>query len=238
MGELPAGLYSAVPKERVAALKTATPELRERLMSGLPSWPLFSPGSLNAWLVFLGPSPGNSPGECWNYDPLPSVGGAHGGVAEYQDGKGFWNWVRTVSIAVFSELTAEDAYAATMVRNLVPEQSAVGPQGAHMPSAAREALKVVGELIRPRLVISIGGARRYTDPVFRNVPGSRQVSAGFLYSSGQGNRHSWFALASNWPSGDPFLFVAPIGVHPSRRQVSLSDTMRFLREQSEVARSL
>ena len=119
-------------------------------MVGLPSWPVFSPGSLNAWLVFLGPSPGNSPGSSWNYDPLPSVGGAHGGVAEYVDRRGFWNGIRKFARTIFPELSPTDVYAATMVRNLDPEQSATGPTGGHMYPAAIQVTEVLGKLIRPR----------------------------------------------------------------------------------------
>ena len=59
---IPDGFYSAEPEARVAALGQASSDLREALMAGLPTWPTMSPGSLNAWLVFLGPSPGGSPG--------------------------------------------------------------------------------------------------------------------------------------------------------------------------------
>ena len=238
MGELPAGFYSAVPEERVAALKAATPELRDRLMSGLPSWPLFSPGSLNAWLAFLGPSPGHSPGASWDYDPLPSVGGAHGGVAEYLDIKGFWNGIRRFSTEVFPELAPEDAYASTMVRNLDPGQFAVAPRGAHLHLAAEEVRVVLGKLIRPRLVIAIGGARRYTDPVFQKLHGAGNYASGVLYTSLKGDKRPWHALSGTWASGEPFLYVSPSGIHPSLPHVSIADTVRFLREQSEAARSL
>ena len=131
--------------------------MREALVSQVPQWPAMSPGSLNAWLVFLGPSPGNSPGEPWNYDPNSSIGCAHPGVSEYVDRRGFWNHIREYARAVLYELGANDAYAATMIRNLNPTQSATATRDWRMYIAAREVVEVLGKVIRPRLVIALGG---------------------------------------------------------------------------------
>lgn len=237
-GRIPTGFYSAVPRERVVVLGQAKREFRTSLISGLPRWPTMSPGSLNAWLVFLGPSPGNSPGATWDYDPLPSVGGAHGGVAEYVDGKGFWHGIREFARVVFPELRPADAYAATMVRNLDPGQFAVAPKGEHMHRAATEVIDVLGKLIRPRLVVSLGGARKYTDRAFQGIPGAQALKSGVLYTARKRERREWFSLVANWHSGDPFLYVSPSGVHPSLFHVAVGDTLQFLREQSEIARSL
>ena len=86
----------------------------------------------------------------WYYDPLPSIGGPHGGVSEYVDGNDFWNGIREFACTVFPELCPTSAYAATMVRNLSPEQSATGPTGQHMSNAAVQVAEVLGQLIRPR----------------------------------------------------------------------------------------
>ncbi len=236
---LPTGFYSPMPKDRVAALRRATPALREQLMSGLPCWPRKSPGSLNAWCVFLGPSPGVS-GKNWNYCYRPSVGGAHPGISEFKDTKGFWeNGIRPYARAMFRELTPDDAYAATMVRNLVPCESATAPKDIErMREGAHQALAALGKLIRPRLVIALGGARKHTDPVFKGLRDSSDFDAGVLHSAIERNEHNWFSLRSNWESGETFLYVSAVGIHPSRRQVSPKDTLEFLRQQSDVARSL
>ena len=236
-GSVPPGFYSAVPQERVAALGHATSALRKVLMRG-HSCPTMSPGSLNAWLVFLGASPGGSPRLPWNYDPLPSVGVAHGGVSEYVDGGGFWNGIREYACTIFPELCPADAYAATMVRNLVPEQSATAPIGKHMPVAALQATEVLDKVIRPRLVIALGSARKHTDRVFRKLPGAKEVDSGTLHTSRVRRTQEWFSLTANWESGDEFLYVSPVGIHPSRRQVSREDVLSFLLQQSEVARAL
>ena len=221
---VPPGFYSAVPQERIDALSRTTSEQRSTLMSGLPEWPMISPGSLNAWLVFLGPSPGNSPGGDWNYDPLPSIGGPHPGVAEYIDGKGFWNGIRKYACAVFPELRPCDAYAATMVRNLVEEQAATAPKGPYMYVAANHAVEALDKLIRPRLVIALGGARTYTNSAFQEIANSKLLDSGILLSSKAANEHEWFSLIGRWETGEEFLYVSPVGIHPSIRQISLEDT--------------
>ncbi len=238
MSALPDGLYSAIPQERVTALGKATGDDRDRLMSELPDWPIFSPGSLNAWLVFLGPSPGNSPGGSWDYDPLPSVGDAHPGVAEYSDRRGFWKRIREYACAVFPDLSPRDAYAATMVRNLDPNQSATAPQGEHMYPAAVQVVDVLDKLIRPRLVVALGGAREHTDRAFRDVANAKEWDSGVLYTARARGECRWFSLRGTWKSGEAFLYVSPTGVHPSMHHVSKEDTLRFLRQQSEAARRL
>ena len=237
-GGLPSGLYSAVPQERVFALAHITGAMRKSLMGGLPSWPVMSPGSLNAWLVFLGPSPGNSPGGTWDYDSRPSVGGAHGGVAEYVDSNGFWDGIREFARVIFPELSPADAYAATMVRNLDTEQSATAPAGKQMGSAALEVVHALGKLIRPRLIIALGGARKYTDPAFKKMSGARDLDSGRLFTAISGRERKWVSLVAHWESGDQFLYVSPSGIHPSLPHVSRDDTVKFLRKQSEIARSL
>ena len=234
---VPPGFYSAVPQERVNALSHTTSDQRTTLMAGHPKWPMMSPGSLNAWLVFLGPSPGKS-GPNWDYDPLPSVGGSHPGVEEYVDRRGFWNGIRKYARAVFPELRPCDAYAATMVRNLVEEQAATAPKGPHMHVAANHAVEALGKLIRPRLVIALGGARTYTNSAFQKNTDSRSLDSGILLSSKAANEHEWFSLMGRWETGEEFLYVSPVGIHPSIRQISREDTLDFLRDQSKVARSL
>ena len=235
---LPDGFYSDSPKRRVAALGETTEDMREALLSQVPEWPTMSPGSLNAWLVFLGPSPGNSPGKPWNYDPDPSIGHAHPGVAKYVDRKGFWNGIRGYAGAVFFDLEPSDACAATMVRNLDPTQSATTSRDWRMYIAARDVVEVLGKIIRPRLVIAIGGSREYTDKAFNELFSISKHEDGTLYSARARDARRWHSLSGFWNDGEPFLYVSPSGIHPSRRQVSREDSLAFLREQSDEARSL
>ena len=235
---LPIGFYSGDPRKRVIALANITEDGRVALLNQVPEWPAMSPGSLNAWVVFLGASPGGSPGGAWTYDPRPSVGGAHPGVAEYVDGRGFWNGIREYAGAIFHELATWDAYAATMVRNLDPVQSATAPKGRRMHAAAKQVVDELGKVIRPRLVIAIGSSRKYTDAAFRELPGLRKRQAGVLYSASARKPLQWHSLVGCWDSGDPFLYVSPAGIHPSLRHVSQGDTLGFLRKHGDEARAL
>ena len=237
-GNLPRGFYSEVPQKRVSALGRATSDLRDSLMTGLPNWPVKSPGSLNAWLAFLGPSPGGSPSGEWTYDARPSIGGAHPGVAEYRDRRGFWNGIREYARTIFPELQSADAYAATMVRNLDPKQSATAPTGRHMYTAAVQITGILGKLIRPRLVIALGGARPHTDRAFRELPSTTELDSGVLLTAKAGKECRWFSLSGRWESDEAFLYVSPTWIHPSRRHVSREDIRRFLCQQSETARAL
>ena len=164
--------------------------------------------------------------------------GAHGGVSEYVDGKRYWKTIRLYARTIFPELSPIDAYAATMVRNLTSIQSATAPAGPLMHSAAREVSKILGALVRPRLVLALGGARKYTDPVFEGMPGFREIGRDVLFTSCSKAERPWFSLSSRWPSGDQFLYVSPAGVHPSIPHVSKEDTLEFLDQQSKIARAL
>lgn len=235
---VPNGFYSPVPQERVVALRATTTEQRRTLLDAF-NWPIKSPGSLNAWLVFLGPSPGNSPSPIpWNYDPLPSIGRAHPGVSEYKDTQGYWDGIRKFARWIFPELAPHDAYAATMVRNLDPRHAAVSPRGAHMHFAASEAVNALNQVIRPVMVVALGGVRDYSDRAFTAWPGPQDSEAGSLFTSASRKERPWKTRTGRWSTGEAFLYVSASGIHPSLPHVSESDTRDFLVSQSQRARAL
>jgi hypothetical protein len=240
VAKLPFGFYSADPRERIAALRGPTLELlelRRQLLEGV-NWPRYSPGTLNAWLVFLGASPGASPGKLpWDYDPRPAVGRAHPGVAEYQDAKGYWDGIRLFSRTILSDMTHSDAYMATMVRNLDDAQSAVGPRGSRMKQAARDVSDVLDRIVRPAMVVALGSVRTYTNQVFAEWPRARARNCGCLRTAKRGDSRPWFSLSGFWSTGEPFLYLAPSGIHPSLRHVSLEDTLMFLSQQVLIVRA-
>lgn len=236
---LPPNLYSSIPSERAFALKKATVSLRDNILSeNNINWPMYSPGTINAWLTFLGSSPGNSPGKPWVYDSKPAVGGAHLGVSEYQDVKGYWKGIRKFSRLIFPELSAADAYAQTMVRNLDPQQSAQGPRGNHMTLAAIEVVKILGLVNSPKLIIPLGSARTYCNHAFQKYAETQSYHSGVLYTSLASKERKWFSLVGTWPTGEKYLYVSTSGIHPSLFHVSKEDTFNFLDEQSKIAHSL
>lgn len=236
---IPPKFYSPLASERVLALKEATEKLRDSILDEKKIvWPMYSPGTLNAWLTFIGPSPGNSPGAPWRYDPRPSVGGSHLGVSEYQDKNNFWKRIRQYSRKILADLPTKEAYAQTMVRNLDPKQAAVGPKGSYMAKAAIEVISILANVNRPVLVMPLGGAREYCDSAFQDNAETKLFDSGVLYTSKSRKECPWFSLVGTWPSGEKFLYVSATGIHPSLRHVSEVDTFKFLTDQAKVANTL
>lgn len=212
---LPDGFYSVDPVARVRALRQATTVHRQQLL-GSRNWPAKSPGALNSWLVFLGPSPGASPSSAaWPYDPLPSVGGAHPGVELYTDAHTYWHGIRAFARSLLPMMEPADAYATTMVRNLDEAESAVAPTGAPMRTAARQVVDVLDAVIKPVLIIALGGVRPYSDRAFGSLRGVRVVSRGVLHTSIKRQERPWSVSRGTWRSGHPFLYVSASGIHPS-----------------------
>jgi hypothetical protein len=234
----PQGFFGITASERVAALRATSAPYRDVLLSGV-RWPRMSPGGLNAWLVFIGPSPGASPGHAaWDYDPRPSIGGPHPGLSEYEDANGFWAGIRAFARAVFPDVAVGDAYALTMVRNLDEELAAVGPKGSHMVKAAANVVGDLGRIVKPRLVVAIGGARKYCDDAFRDIAHTIPHRSGLLFTALKRHQRSWSSRVGVWPGGQKYLYVSPSGIHPSLPHVSQPDAIEFLTMQAEQARIL
>ena len=139
---------------------------------------------------------------------------------------------------VISELRPADAYAATMVRNLDPQQSATAPSGRPMDLAAIQVVDVLDKLIRPQLLVTLGGARKSSDQAILENTNAVSFDTGVLYTAKRRDKRAWLSLAGNWTSGEPFLYLSPSGIHPSLRHISEAGSLGFLRQQSDVARGL
>jgi hypothetical protein len=122
-------LFDADPRERwTEALRLRVDPswtavaIRERYLW----WPRFWFGCLNSWLVFLGPSPGNSPGVPvnWERDQFPSLGRPNEHLRTYRDSQGFWDRIRSWTCSAFAQSgvfgpeMSEAALAMTMVANV------------------------------------------------------------------------------------------------------------------------
>src|SRR5688500_2077885 len=79
------------PVKRLAAARAAP-----RPQAVPDTWPAFWTGVSNPWLVFLGPSPGNSPdkAQAIGGPRAPTLGAPHPHVETYIDSNGFWERIR------------------------------------------------------------------------------------------------------------------------------------------------
>ncbi|TBV69761.1 hypothetical protein [Pseudoxanthomonas winnipegensis] len=124
-------------------------------------WPLFWHGVSNPWLVFLGPSPGNSPGEANQRWPgAPTLGAPHPHVEEYVDSNGFWERIRswtTRSFALADVFTdPDDALSSVLVGNVL--DTSAGDASKLPKDELRQGLPRAARMIRwlqPRLVVTM-----------------------------------------------------------------------------------
>lgn len=91
-----------------------------------PWWPRYWFGSVNAWLVFLGPSPGASGSRAinWERDQFPTLGRLNEHVRAFPDSQGFWDRLREWIAegygrgGVFKRKELEAALAMSMLGNV------------------------------------------------------------------------------------------------------------------------
>ncbi len=86
--------WSTNPAERLAAARAMSPRARRRAQRAVDGWPPYSPGAVNAWLLFVTTKPPwwKDPLLEWRELPL-TVGEPHEGFL-YPDPLGFWAEVR------------------------------------------------------------------------------------------------------------------------------------------------
>jgi len=231
-------MYSPNPKERYKEFLKISASQKRKLLSKIPPWPMYSPGTINAWLVFLGASPGDSPGEKpWDYDHNPTTNKPHPGVSEYKDSRGYWDGIRLYSEKIFYDLTPDQAYSLTMVRNFDPTQASVAPTGNNMKKAAKEVYQCFDTVIKPRLIIALGGVRNYSDPIFIGKS-EEEFSGGFLFTSNKRGKRKWSATRGTWSTSEKWLYVTASGIHPSLQHVSKEDILNFFSKISNMARAV
>jgi hypothetical protein len=89
----------------------------------LPDWKEYWFGSINPWIVFLGISPGGSPGEeiNWQRDAYPTCGEPNLHFKGYLDGRGFWNIIRDWSFTMLEGYIKDkdDCYSLSLLGNIV-----------------------------------------------------------------------------------------------------------------------
>jgi hypothetical protein len=76
--------------------RNQTPDLEEKIRSIYKNWPKYWWGAANAWLVFVGPSPGNSKAKPinWKTERYPTIGTPHPHFINRVDSTRFWPRLR------------------------------------------------------------------------------------------------------------------------------------------------
>lgn len=152
------------PVKRLAAARAAP---RPHVVP--ETWPAFWTGVSNPWLVFLGPSPGNSPGKARPNGPrAPTLGVPHPHVATYIDSNGFWERIREWShrsftlAGVFDE--PKDSLSSVLIGNILA--TSAGDSRKLDASDLREGIPPAAKIIRwlqPRLVVTMD--KRISEPL-------------------------------------------------------------------------
>jgi len=163
------GLWSDNPRERLAAARDSAIvgdwPLRISETAPMQPWPFGMPTSINPFVVFLGPSPGNSPAE-GDIDykrrppyPMPSVGVPHPKL-NYRDPRGYWDRVRELGSVIIQGhspgMSKADTYALIGQLNL-----GTGAFGKAMNAPLEEAYcrwvpEVLLDYLKPAYVILLG----------------------------------------------------------------------------------
>ena len=161
--------YHPHPADRLAAARDASQLVEHTLPV---DWPDYWTGVSNPWLMFLGPSPGNSPGRlsATSGNRPPTLGVPHPHLARYEDSNGFWNRIRDwthqsfLLAGVFQEPV--DSLSSVLVGNLLATSAGdskkleLSALIASIPSASRIILS-----LQPRIVVTMD--KRISGPLVK-----------------------------------------------------------------------
>ena len=128
-------------------------------------WPDYWFGAVNAWLVFLGPSPGNSPDPkqgdvVWE---LPTIGEPSVNFAEYHDTARFRERIRAWTSAayslaeVFPQSDRRSALGSALLANVVPSRAgrAKDITDEQLRDRMGRVLDIFEEVVQPGLVVTL-----------------------------------------------------------------------------------
>lgn len=145
------------PVKRLAAARAAS---RPQVVP--ETWPAFWIGVSNPWLVFLGPSPGNSPGKMQTTagPRAPTLGAPHPHVEDYVDSNGFWERIREWShhsfalAGVFDSPT--DSLSSVLVGNILATNAGDSRKldASDLRAGTPPAAKII-QWLQPRLVVTM-----------------------------------------------------------------------------------
>ena len=165
-------LWGATPLERYRAAKNldkaTLSSIQRDLIEGCPDgeWPYGFATSINPWVLFVGPSPGASPGmadpnfEIRKGPPLPTAGTPHDGLF-YQDSKNFFRKIRDfasnlIHLETDGRLQSNEALSLLGLINLDTGPSSKASAVILNASFASWALDVGIRRLKPKYVVGIG----------------------------------------------------------------------------------
>ncbi len=207
-------------------LRLASPErLRLAIRSHFSDWPRYWWGVINPWLVFVGPSPGNSGGQSvdWDSELWPALGEPQLHFRNHRDHRGFWDRIRVWTesayrrAGIFEDVDA--AHGSVLLANLIPvrEGDSSKIRNADLKAAVPKAVSLLRRL-RPRVIVPM--TKKIADLLI-----SEYVSQGACVIAGPTSR-SVRARTSMYPyyhpsvwrlaSAEGAICVAESPQHPSR----------------------
>jgi hypothetical protein len=226
-----AGLYDPDPRARWAAARELrvehAREIAAEIAQRFSKWPKFWWGVVNPWLVFIGPSPGNSGSKAidWTKERMPTIGEVQLHVSEYEDSAGFWSRMRdwTANAYALAGIFPNDRTAAlgsVLLANLVPinQGDSTKISQAELDAAIPGAAALL-EGLRPRVFVLMDkrisrplleefqrrGFVRTSDPIVCLVPAKSQTYSHY-------KPRIW-----NLAKGLHRILVAESPQHPSKR---------------------
>ena len=151
-------LYSNFPDERLAAsLEIDGKSIIEEIKK-IKQYYWF--GSGNAWVVFLGSSPGGSPPkgkeDKSNYKSEILFSSSTNHFAQTNDGRGFWKKIVEYSKTLFPKVPDNDLYRLMLAGNLmeIQEGDSTKLNNEELKKGATESFKVIS-IVRPKLIICL-----------------------------------------------------------------------------------
>lgn len=134
--------------------------LAQEIAERYAAWPKYWWGVGNAWLVFVGPSPGNSGGYQidWDRERLPTIGQPHEHYRTQWDSRGFWDRMRGWPINGYRQAglfgdDSEAALSSVLLANVLDVSAGDAGQVTHLLPAAMPRVLDNLALVKPRLIV-------------------------------------------------------------------------------------
>ena len=225
-------LWSDDPAERFAAAQelTLTAGWPERIAASAPvtPWPYGMPTPINPFVIFLGPSPGNSPpvGDAAHQrgDPysLPSVGVAQSGI-HVRDGRHYWDRIRDLGTMIIQAhapgISEIEAHALIGQLNLGTGQFGEAKNAAFESEYCAWVPEVIVDHLRPAYVILLGLGSHLAgsgfDPRFRLAIDWNRPDKAFVFASYQRAKYQFRVWRRQKTDGKNIMLVQ-WPQHPSR----------------------